>query len=588
MSNGVRYNVEVAYTSTGDLARPNAQLGSMHAKIGMLSTGLIQAGGHVSKLGDSILGLVGSTFAVVGAAGAIGAAFAVVKTGILEVNAEIEEAQISLASVFLAGGETKNFNDSLLLSSKIISEMRKDAAALPGTFSDLSHIMQTIATPGMQSGMDAGQLEKFAAKTMAVGEILQVGSKMAGREMAHLLGPGGHLTKQNVFGQRLLGGIDTKEFNAKSSAEKLELITAGLDKHKEGIAAFGESFKGMSTTFQDHLKLFAGASTAGLFERIKESLGRANNWFSENKETLAVWARTIGDGLVSAFEKAKVFAMNMTTYLLGLWETVGTKIQGVATLLGDFLTDASGPAKLISGIKDALALGLALKATGTGLQMAGTGMKIAGGLGLPAMESGPIGAAAAAIALASLASVAIAVSGEMSALADDTSRWHIQASTAFSDLSHEVSRFTEAFGGNKVVWETIEMYGVIFTSTVAHLIGGINDLIEPVRILYNMITGHRTDDARDAQSKYDIEHPAAKEPAVIQAIQLMGNELGGHEDKRGANNTPPNHNTTIHKVEIIVNSNQDPSRIARLTVDKLAQFARHPTASPGVNNFAPR
>lgn len=586
---GVTYNVDVIYNAKGNLNAPLGAVNGLHARIGTLSTGLLQAGDHVSRLGDGFLGLAGKALAVVSVGALIGGAFAVVKEGLLDINATIEEAKISLASVFLAGGETKTFTESLDVSGKIIAEMRKDAAALPGTFADLSRIMQTIATPGMQSGMDAGQLEKFAAKTMAVGEILQVSSAMAGREMAHLLGPGGHLTKQNVFGQRLLGGIDTKEFNSKSTAEKLELITAGLDKHKAGIAAFEGSFKGLSTTFGDQIKLFAGASTAGLFERVKESLERGNRWFVDNKEQLASWAKTIGEGLVSAFEKAKVFAMNMTTYVLGLWEQIGPKIQSIAGLLGNFLTDANGPSKLITGISEALALALALKATGAGLQMAGTGMKIASGLGLPAIEAGPVGALVAATALVSLASAAAVVAGEMHALADETSAYHVQATTALNDLTNELSKFSISLGGVNTVWTVFESLGVTVTSTIAHLIGCFNDLIAPVQTLYAILAGGSIGDPAGAKAKYDYDHPAAKEPLALTALQLLGSENGGHDERNKKGQlVPPNHHTTIHKVEIVVNSNQDPSRIARLTMEQLVQVSRNRTGTSGSPNFSNR
>jgi hypothetical protein len=41
--------------------------------------------------------------------------------------------------------------------------------------------------------------------------------------------------------------------------------------------------------------------------------------------------------------------------------------------------------------------------------------------------------------------------------------------------------------------------------------------------------------------------------------------------------------TNIQKVEIVVTSNQDPERIARLTVEKLKDLSRYPTSS----RFAP-
>ncbi len=78
----------------------------------------------------------------------------------------------------------------------------------------------------------------------------------------------------------------------------------------------------------------------------------------------------------------------------------------------------------------------------------------------------------------------------------------------------------------------------------------------------------------------------------IKAERVHGYDPGREytTDATKRNTTPgaPNHNTTIHKIEIIVNSNQDPSRIARLTVEELGKIRKSQTTARGIPGFLAR
>src|ERR1019366_9327127 len=136
----------------------------------------------VSKIGGTIGGLgrsftemfsgvvdkvaeVGVGIAKWGTIGALG----VVTLGVTKLNAEFEKTQISMAAVFNANGVSSNINSGLGIAKDMMTQIRKDAAALPGETGDLIGIFRANTIPGLRAGADIKGFEKFSANVMAAG-----------------------------------------------------------------------------------------------------------------------------------------------------------------------------------------------------------------------------------------------------------------------------------------------------------------------------------------------------------------------------------------------------------------------------------
>ncbi len=596
MSNGVNYAVTVDFSQTGDLSRPNAQLGAMAGNAYRMGQSLERVGSGVSKLGDTLLSAVGSAASLVGHMGALAGAagIAAVVYGLTQVNAELEDTKIGLAALFVGNDVTSTFKDGLLLAGKTMQTMRKDAAALPGELKDLTNIFQTMSTAGLQAGMSTEALEKFSAKTMVLAAVTKVGFATAGREMAAMLE--GRATNRMPMFAKLGTGMSATDFNKLDIEKRRKILEerSSAIGSPEAIAAYQHSWVGLTTTVKDYFKQFVGNSTSDVFERAKDSLDKVTNWYTSNQATVQKWTEKISAYLVSAFDTGEKFILrwwpatqtflgNLQSEMTRIWDKVDGLVSTIGANIRDFMGDDAGPSKLIKGLEHALELGLALKVAGAALQIGGT---VTTGIGsMMGPGAGALGALGGIVAVSVLAFGAVSVAGFMDALAARPvgDKIHDDAVLAKQQLDSNTARLRGDLGVDR---DGIDKLGVQAADTAGALAG----LMASFLFWDKRLGGEGT---LFEKLTPDAIHKDAYEEIQRPIMDIMGlKKMEGYADqgieKDPKKNVPPNHHTTIHKVEIVVNSNQDPSRIARLTVDKLAQFARHPTASPGVTNFAPR
>ena len=107
------------------------------------------------------------------------------------------------------------------VAADVMSQMRKDAAALPGEFRDLVGIFKTISIPGFQAGASVDEIRAVAAQAMAVSQVMGLPMEQASRELAMLLE--GRAGAHNVLGMRLAGlaGQRAEAFNKLTAADRL-------------------------------------------------------------------------------------------------------------------------------------------------------------------------------------------------------------------------------------------------------------------------------------------------------------------------------------------------------------------------------
>ncbi len=569
--------------------RKVAMMSAGNARGGGLGIGGI--GGMMSGLGGGISGAADSA---AGAALGIGAkvagtlaagAFAAVTYGIVAMNAEIEETTIGLAGIFQAQGQTKTgwqgFNDAMDLGAGQLKEMRKDAAALPGEFKDLVNVFRTIAIPGLHAGLNPTELRQFSAKTMAIAATTGLPMHVAAREMAGLLE--GRSGAHNMLGQRLLGlsGGKATAFNHKTEAERYKMLNDEMNKYQHAFNAYQNSFAGLKTTFTDYAKMFLATATAEPFERVKAALRDMNAWFGGGNGTRAeTMAQNIGHALAAGFD-----------YALHEFHKVRDEIMRFA----EWSKTHSIKDKAVGIAKSGLGMYAGAKIAGTGLQMAGGAMSMMGSGGALAGlgSAGAMGTAAAlaAPAVAALMVATVSLGFALEAAADKTSTWHKAALTATDDMTVAFSELTNGLAASLAGLGPI--FKDQFTTIGIQLIQGITAGMKIAGFLWAPAAAM----ARDIGNDYDkyVVQPRGgvqEEYKKSAGSQYMwdSTEILDKAFKNGKKNLehdlkPPNHTTHIHRVEINLSSNADPSRIARMTVDELTNLARHPTSARYSKNY---
>lgn len=580
---GLQYDVEIRYLESGNLGGKiggiGAKLKDLHGDFNGLGSAL--ASGFSGAL--DVVSDVAKTIAGIGAAGIAGVAVA--SGAIVHMNDQLEGTQIALASIFQANGASSTFAAGMGLAATQIGKMRKDAADLPGEFDDLVNIFQTIAPNTFRGGMGADATRQLAAQTMAAAAIMRLPMHVAAREMSALIE--GRAGAHNILGLRMMGlaGGKAKEFNHLSEEERLKRLSGSMSKlvTPDVLDAFQHSFTGLFSTAKQNFKTLAITFGNPLFESTKGALEKINNWFTANQPKIDAYAHYLGQKLADAFEYGVnwfqqfgpaifTFATNAVERMQDVW----LKMEPVVAKIGNHLKNFLGDPKAIDKLEHFAMMGLALK---IGAPMAGAlgksalsavgGEMSAGGLGTLA-ELAPVAGTLAAALLVLIA----AVYGADEAMHQNTeSSW--AANSMWIDIKDNMGAGVKGVTG---VFQTmsdnimntldpaLQNLGIsALGATVAmswlfkKAVDNAPALLSGVPIVGPLLAALSTN--WSGTGRMDPHHNTM-DPGLVKVKDSS-------EDRMNKLKTPPTSQTNIQKVEIVVQSNQDPARIARLTMQEL-------------------
>lgn len=603
MSGDLSYRLIVDMEARGSLA-PHLE------KVG-------KAGGELSKVRDvmgslssSMGGVAGAfTSAVEGAAsvatgiakiGAVAAGGAIAY-GVVGLNNELEQTKISLGAIFnaqLGGGMTKNLG----LAKDTLADMRKDAAMLPGEFKDLLGFMRLGSTPGLQAGASIGQLEKLSAAAMAASAATGIDQAQGAREFAMLLQ--GRSGAHNVFGSVLgFTGDKSQKLNAASGGDRLKMIEAELAKFEPSIAEFGKTFDALKSTMVDNAKSVLGKATLPLFDSVKGAMRDSNQWFDAHEETVMRFAGNIGASLKTAFETGRreiawwtpailTFAHNAYGEVVSIWDRVEPLVRRIGAIVQreiaspDLFKHLEKTASLYAAMKlgSFAAPAASSLMSGIGDAMGGSG---AGGIAA-------LGEAAAGAAIP-VAVIGASVKGAFDILTDTSSLYHGFAVGQVKAMHEEFSRLGQTSGELAKSFQPItDLLGADLLFSLRLTTEGLGFLADEVGLLGKAVdvTAQAARGWAEWMGMVDKRRdPLPRDPnklihewgrGDLTTLSATKKDTDGMKDRRGV---VGGGGTSIQKVEIVVSSNQDPSRIARALTDRLADISRNPTSSRFTRNW---
>lgn len=596
----VTYRVAIEFATSGNLG---ADLGRHISKLDGLSGSISRIGHEATILAGSLSGAferaVDGAFSLAGALAKVGAtaALGTVTYGTLLLNKELENTQIALAAIFGANGITSSMPEGMTVAADVMTQMRKDAAALPGQFRDLVGIFKTISVPGFQAGASVDQVRDVAAQTMAVSQVMGLPMEQASREMAMLLE--GRAGAHNVLGIRLAGlaGERAEAFNKLPAADRLAAVRRELEKFAPAIEAYSHSFEGLSSTLIDHAKQFLSLATMPLFDRIKHSLSEINTYFDTHEHDVEEVANTVGRRLAAG------------------WDEVESIVKRIGPVVGRMADDIvhMQPADLAKKLEHAGEIGLAIKLAPTAMR-AGSSML---GWGLDAFGGADaVGGVAAltelgTVALPAVAATAFVAAGAVDDLTDKMSVYHDSATDSMKKLAEQAEQYKTTLQevGDRAKRElgpAADTAGDIALGALANfkLLGDASDQRAASLSNYATKIDETGDAAEGAAMKmahalklfYDVQ---PEETARVKSPQDAYDPglLGGHFFEALANATKKNETKRgpaagggggvhVDRVEITVASNLDPNRVARVIAGHLADLARYRKSSAYVPNFS--
>lgn len=218
----------------------------------------------------------------------------------VHLGSQAEKTNIQLAGDIQVYKYAANYNDALLLSSKYLQQIRRDAAALPG---EDSQFIQSfgIAFPAMaEKGVrNMEQMVGLSNKLTAVLISKGVDPGQIGRDISLMVG--GHAgadvrsftLMKGVLGAKG-GAATTEEWNKLKVEDRFKRLEAAAGRFDDTIKEFGKSWEAVSSTSISYVKALAREAGGPMFEAVKTSLDFVNKFYEAHEEQIIGMAQFAG------------------------------------------------------------------------------------------------------------------------------------------------------------------------------------------------------------------------------------------------------------------------------------------------------
>lgn len=476
----IDYVVSTTYRAKDEASGTAKKIGASFDNLDKtIASSMARVGGAIDAIGRMAVGSVVGT----AAAGAALAGY-VTKTG-LNLNAQMEDAQIGFASVFNSLGAVKNFEDGLTASRQLIAGIRKDADALPGEFQDFVSMAKTISPALVMAGGSLEQLRKLTADTAIAGQMHLGGNfEMAGREMAELLQgrAGAHNKLGTGMGINTHTKIDNKGtlFNSATAAERLAYLNKAMSKNAEAMPYLAQSWAGLTTTLTSAGKNLMSKATEPLFNAIKSKL--AIYGAIDSNPAFLNAAEAFGTILVKGFDK-----------IVSLVEWIGKHWDEISAKVDSFIEGIKSAFTTLTPIFSAIG-GVIGKVIDNPLGAAGGMAAARGATMLPGMASGmgEMLGVGAAEGLAALAAILAPIVGALDILFRNVS----DLAPVMGILQEAAQGFTALIGESfKTIWSelvtifdgfmaaarpVVDLLGVLFLANLTLVAKGLELVLWPL------------------------------------------------------------------------------------------------------------
>ncbi len=552
------------------------------------------------KLGVSLTGLQGrldgaaAMFERVGvaaaglAAGAAAAGLRGLVYGVTNLNAQARETAIGIAGMLQAGGAVGSFEEGMGRAGAVLTQIRRDADALPGEAQDFVNVFRTalpsVLDAGVSSALDAS---RFTNQFGAVAVAFQVDSGQAGRDLRQLMQgrAGADVAMWNNL-QSLIGK-SAKEFNHLTAPARLAALQSAVGRYSDMISAYGGTFGTALSTVESKAKDLLRTASAPLYESATRHLQELGGWMTVHGPQFEAQVQRWGQRGADAFDHIYERGRHAITYVREHWREFAsealTKGRELAVVYGGLRIGSAG-----IGIAQGVAplLGAA-----------------GGGAELAALLS-PVGLAAGVVTLA-LGAMAVAVHDghvDLAGAAAELRPQFAELKTASGELFTAMRPLIDTAG--KQLFESFVSVAQVSAGAAAELLklqAGVWDLTSR---LASIGIARPTERDRDllsgpnampvsingwwAQHQRDRARAGEVDPLSLLPVH-HGPVWGDRERGRGpatrAHNPAKVHITNNFRVE----QSDNPERLALGVMHVLTRELRNPTQSarPGLTTLRP-
>lgn len=344
MSNSTIYDIRLKYTADDQATKKVAGLAAATERAQRSTFGL-------SKLLAGI---------------GVGTAFVAGKKLLIDYNNQIDKMKIGMGTV-ISMQMKKPFTEARKEADLLVNRLQEVAKKSPATTKDFVEMANAIAPMAAMMGGGIGKIQKLTEGAVIAGMATGVRADVAALDVRQMLA--GTVTQRDMMANQLLNakGIAKDDFNAMGGAQRAQLTEEMLQDPalKKAADAFGKSFSGQISTFQDQMQIAFGAVGLPLMKSISGEVKKWNTWIEKNPAKIAAFSKTLSSGLVKGFEFlrgtaaffvehgdllmgiAKTFMVFKATSMIG--GTIGSVAAGINGMVGALAKGTAGMVGVLQG-----------------------------------------------------------------------------------------------------------------------------------------------------------------------------------------------------------------------------------------------
>lgn len=522
-------------TATYDIrAQLMLQSRGAYGEVRKVAAEVRQLGEDIKTSRSAFRDMVGQALAFGGAylgVRAVGNAFVGLTKSAVAFTSEMEASKIGLQSV-LAAVENSDWETAGKRASAAFEQIRMMAVQSPATAAEMFDIFNGIVGPVEAAGFSMQKVLDLTKDTTLAAAALNEDFPQASRDINMMARgmAGAHVKLFSML--KATGAIkeDAEDFNKLAPEKRIELIAAGLGKFAKGGAAFGSSWKGVTSTLQDIFDNLKASAFSPILKVMGHNLERFNNLILAHRQEIEAFLTNVGRSVANRVETVFVKAELGFRYIMDHWDTIVArfhtvvgKVKEIAPIIaraalawevanigrnvvGTAVSAAGGAMNAIGTVGQFLggggkAVGAAIGAGGNAAQLGGlfgqmgAGAGAAGGAGqlagLFGQMGGATGAAGGAAAaggegmaafstsLAALAPVLGVIAAVLAVL--------LAVGMAFADQWKNMSTIFVATGGQTL--DLLLKFGETLWNFLAPILKGIGSvLLIPLTVLWTAFT----------------------------------------------------------------------------------------------------
>jgi hypothetical protein len=253
---------------------------------------------------------------------------AAIKSGVA-FNSTMEDTRNQIA-LMLALSKKTDLADELGVAGELMNDLQERAKKLPGSLSDYTGVLATIAKPLSDAGVSMKDLEDITVGAAVAAKSMGVGLDAGARDVKQALMGQYHQLDQltsGILGNFGFGGEEgTRKFNALSAERRAAIIKEAFTQKQlsEAAEAQANSASGRWDTFKATVQETLGRVAAPLFAKLSTLLAGVNDWLDKNGEAIERVANVIGGALATALD----LVVSTITFL------TGGSDEAIAALIG--------------------------------------------------------------------------------------------------------------------------------------------------------------------------------------------------------------------------------------------------------------